>query len=549
MKRIVFVGVLLVSALCGAARERRSRIAWDVPTCVRLFAHGNYSRMVETRSGELIAVTDGGGVRLVRSADGGRTWSDPQLVVPNTPAYDMAVPDLLACRDGSLLLCYNPRVRDEADTALRFGIRVRRSEDGGHAWSDEIFVHDAGHRFGDGCWEPSAVQLPDGEIRLFFADEGEFVRSDEQAIRMCRSQDGGRSWSAPERVSFRPGFRDGMPVPALLDERRQVLVAIEDNGYPHHRNHFQPTLLRLPQRGRQRTVGASSRRREYPFARRMEAAATAGAPYLRRAATGEWLLSWQGNAGREQPLLADGFKPGAVGALRMQVAVGDRRGRRFAHASAPFDGFARPGSDPAERLHEYYGNWNALCATRDGGVWALSATDRLDPGGHACLALKGWLLHDFAPRRRAGVPFAAGEALGAPDLAVAPRADAALYLRTAADGRRLYLHVQVVCADSIRSGVVAEIDFAGHYRLRVDASGAVGSRACGAAPCDAGAVRPAEGGFVAEAALDRRCLRRCGVRGRTPIQATLRVPQGDSLRVYRVVGTDGKMRSWLRIEL
>ena len=73
MIRIFFVFVLGLSALCGAARERRSRIAWDVPTCVRLFAHGNYSRMIETRSGELIAVTDGGGVWLARSCDGGRT--------------------------------------------------------------------------------------------------------------------------------------------------------------------------------------------------------------------------------------------------------------------------------------------------------------------------------------------------------------------------------------------------------------------------------------------------------------------------------------------
>ena len=548
MIRIFFVFVLGLSALCGAARERRSRIAWDVPTCVRLFAHGNYSRMIETRSGELIAVTDGGGVWLARSCDGGRTWSEQRLVVPNTPTHDMAVPDLMECRDGSLLLCYNPRAaHDNADPARRFGIRVRRSEDGGRTWSDEIFVHDAGHRFGDGCWDPSAVQLPDGEIRLFFADEGEFPRSDEQSIGMCRSRDGGRTWSAAERAAFRPGFRDGMPVPGLLEERRRVLVAIEDNGYSHHMNHFQPTVLRMPWRRCRTAIGARSRRRTYPFVRRMEAAATAGAPYLRRAATGEWLLSWQGNAGRRQPLLADGFKPGEVGALRMQVAMGDRSGRNFGCVSAPFDGFARPGADPAERLHDYYGNWNALCATRDGGVWALSATDRF--GSHACMAVKGWLLHDFAPRRCAGDPFPAEEALAAPDLAVAPRADAGLYLRTAADDRQLYLHVRIVCGDSIRSGIEAEIDFGQRFRVRIGESEAVCMRAGYDAPCQTAAVRPTDDGFVAEAAIDRWRLRRCGVRGRTPVQATLRVPQGDSVRTYRIVDTDEHPRSWLRIDL
>lgn len=69
------------------------------------------------------------------------------------------------------------------------------------------------------------------------------------------------------------------------------------------------------------------------------------------------------------------------------------------------------------------------------------------------------------------------------------------------------------------------------------------------APCQTAAVRPTDDGFVAEAAIDRWRLRRCGVRGRTPVQATLRVPQGDSVRTYRIVDTDEHPRSWLRIDL
>ena len=121
------------------------------------------------------------------------------------------VPDLIQLSDGTIIVAYNPRPSAPYTTGRKFGIRCKRSVDNGATWSDEIFVNDARHTFEDGCWEPSMLELPSGELQLYFADEGPYTSSNEQQISLCRSFDGGKTWSAAQKVSFRAGYRDGMP--------------------------------------------------------------------------------------------------------------------------------------------------------------------------------------------------------------------------------------------------------------------------------------------------------------------------------------------------
>jgi hypothetical protein len=161
-------------------------------------------------------------------------------VAEKQDGINMAVPDKLELNDGSILVCYNPRPFD-IHPSRKFGIRSKKSYDGGNTWEDERLLYEAGHEFENGCWEPSAVQLPDGEIQLFFADEGPYTHSSEQNISLLRSHDNGMSWTTtPEIVSFRAGSRDGMPVPILLKNKRETAIAIEDNGFQN----FKPYIIK-----------------------------------------------------------------------------------------------------------------------------------------------------------------------------------------------------------------------------------------------------------------------------------------------------------------
>ena len=55
-------------------------------------------------------------------------------------------------------------------------------------------------------------QLPNGEVQVYFANEGPYTHSNEQEISMMTSVDNGKTWGGYKTVCFRAGSRDGMPV-------------------------------------------------------------------------------------------------------------------------------------------------------------------------------------------------------------------------------------------------------------------------------------------------------------------------------------------------
>src|SRR5690606_915081 len=148
-----------------------------------------------------------------KSTNEGQTWSAPTMIAAKASGVNMTVPDILKLSDGSLLVMYNRRPHD-IHPSRRFGISVKSSVDAGKTWSAEKIIYEAGYQFENGCWEPAAIQLPNGQIQLFFANEGPYTNSSEQNISLLRSNDQGKTWTEnPEIVSFRAGSRDGMPVP------------------------------------------------------------------------------------------------------------------------------------------------------------------------------------------------------------------------------------------------------------------------------------------------------------------------------------------------
>ncbi|GAB2578862.1 exo-alpha-sialidase [Spirosoma areae] len=346
------------------------QIVWDKTTLRKVSTgpgvrYSGYARLIQLYDQSLLAVYEADGtIVAVKSTDAGTSWSTPVTIAARQEGINMAVPDVLDLNDHSILVCYNPRPA-KIDSARHFGIRTQKSYDGGHTWRDERLLYEAGFRFEDGCWEPAAIQLPTGEIQLFFANEGIYQTSTEQNISLLRSADGGMTWTKdPEIVSFRAGSRDGMPVPLLLKNGRDVVFAIEDNGF----RNFKPYLIRsaLAQKWSQ-VVSGNSPDRWYALTEPISDSLYAGAPYLRQLPTGETLLSYQGTEGRIN----------RIGNAEMKVVIGDENARNFGQKSTPFE-------IPANKS----GLWNSLSVLADSSIVALTSTNAYSTTG----AVEVWMI-------------------------------------------------------------------------------------------------------------------------------------------------------------
>ncbi|CAM3986092.1 BNR repeat-like domain-containing protein [Pedobacter westerhofensis] len=333
-------------------------IVWDYTTLKRVSAssadnkYAGYARMIQRPDQSLLCIYEyDGNIVVARSSDLGTTWSAPVTVATKQNGINMAVPDILELQDHSLLACYNGRPY-QIDPSRKFSIKTKKSTDGGSTWNDEKVLYEAGYQFENGCWEPSAIQLPSGEIQLFFANEGIYTSSSEQNISLLRSADNGESWTkTPEIVSFSATKRDGMPVPVLLKNGQEIAFSIEDNSS----GNFKPVIIRNTlQENWAQTVDAASKNRTYALAEKIGNEIYAGAPFLRQLKTGETILSYQGTEGRVNNLdFAD-----------MKVVVGSSEAKDFSSKSTPF---VIPGDKSCL--------WNSLCILNDDTIIAITSTN------------------------------------------------------------------------------------------------------------------------------------------------------------------------------
>lgn len=366
----IAAAALCAMGLCAAdspARDhRKARIVWDESTRALVQRGGVYGRMARLANGEILCAFEWAGrVWVRRSADEGKTWSDPRQVV-EYPFGNAANPELLVLKDGSVLLFYNERPRDRVHP---FTIRSATSRDHGLTWSEPVLHYEAGTTSQTGCWEPAAIQLPSGEIQLFFANEKPYPETNEQEITMLRSADNGATWSDPQRVGFRAGFRDGMPVPLVLANGAGIVVAIEDNGMA---GRFKPAVLFTPAEDNwtQGEVTGDSDRRWAALEEQLPAPVYAGAPYIRQFPSGETVLSIQSAEDRNR------IDTHTVS--RMVVYIGDSSARNFTGKSIPFDVPPDTG-----------GLWNSLFIKNERTVTAISST--VVDGVRGLWAIDGYL--------------------------------------------------------------------------------------------------------------------------------------------------------------
>ncbi len=317
-RRLMLLFATAYAALSVGGRDL-PRIIWDWQTARLIERNGTYGRMVAASGRGLVFVCQRNRQVIWRqSQDAGVSWFEARSLARWDGGL-LANPELLALEEG-VLLCFLNR-RPEPQSGHPYAIAVSRLEKGAAIWSEMSVIYTAGSAFGDGCWEPAAVRLPTGEIQLFFANEGPYRESDEQEISLMRSSDGGRTWGSVERVGFRAGHRDGMPVPVLLADG--VAVAIEDNGL---NGAFKPAILFTSgaDAWRSGTVTGALAARGSALAEPLPALTYAGAPYLRQMPGGETILSFQRS------------DDGKMAHSRIVVAVGDSRARNFAGLTEPF---------------------------------------------------------------------------------------------------------------------------------------------------------------------------------------------------------------------
>lgn len=133
--------------------------------------------------------------RVVRSTDGGRTWTGDTLI-DYTPINGASPFGKIRDVNGILHMpIYVGQVLGDATDAVRVGpatcpTYLLRSSDHGRTWGDPILV-------ALGLNEADVIVLPDGD--WLFAARSE--QEDEQAIYTCRSSDGGRTWRLTGRVT------------------------------------------------------------------------------------------------------------------------------------------------------------------------------------------------------------------------------------------------------------------------------------------------------------------------------------------------------------
>lgn len=364
---VVFIGSLpnlVMSQVIQKVNETvppAKAIVWDQSSLKKvapLQEDGNagYARMVQLSNGELICVYEGkGNTKCVKSTDLGKTWSMPVTIAAAVPGISMSVPEILELKDHSLLVSYNPRphkINGNLDTTKRFAICTKKSYDQGKTWKDERLLYQASYQFDDGCWEPSQIQLPSGQIQLFFSNEGIYTHSNEQNISLLRSNDNGLTWTKePEIASFRPNHRDGMPVPILLKGTNEILFSIEDNAD----GQFKPSVIRNSiNQNWKIPVGVNNANRTAAIRPKLPDTVYAGAPYLRQLHSGETILSYQSTLNRINKWDLS----------CMQVAIGDLKGENFTNTNLPF-----------KISPDKHGLWNSLCVLNDDTIIALTSTN------------------------------------------------------------------------------------------------------------------------------------------------------------------------------
>ncbi|HEX5756603.1 MAG TPA: sialidase family protein [Arenimonas sp.] len=160
----------------------------------------------------------GGPAMLARSSDGGLSW-EPARAIYDPGINAQTIGNVIAVLpDGSLLNLMT--VIDGSSGQNRSSLAVLRSTDKGVTWSAPIPISDllaigasdpeTGTAIRDGSILAQIAVAPSGAVLVVWQD-ARFSGGVRDGIALSLSQDGGLTWSAPQRVNRSPGVTAFMP--------------------------------------------------------------------------------------------------------------------------------------------------------------------------------------------------------------------------------------------------------------------------------------------------------------------------------------------------
>jgi len=179
------------------------------PTAVLL---QNGELVVIARAGAPHAVTRGSSrLQLVRSGDGGKTWSEPEWVAASRPDQDLRDGWLTQLKDGTLILgfhiyAFNSQGVPDMD---HVNLYLTHSKDRGHNWSIPFKVDISPYIWGN--THGRIVELPSGMLLMHvtaayttapgWANLFRPVEEREFQSYVFRSRDGGKTWGDRSLIS------------------------------------------------------------------------------------------------------------------------------------------------------------------------------------------------------------------------------------------------------------------------------------------------------------------------------------------------------------
>jgi hypothetical protein len=212
-------------------------IIWDDPSTARKISqdgyYAEYGRVCKLGDSDTLLLVHHGGpntgdwvnISLRRSFDNGLSWTEQEILMDINDYRDkywrFCCPEITELENGWILIAYTANGKPETNDNCY--VHLLTSKDRGETWEGPHLITTGR------SWEPAMVQLPGGELEMFYSSEARWWPGDDlkQEIHVIRSTDNGQSWSYHRVVAYFPDKRDGMAVPVLLQGNKGVVFSIE----------------------------------------------------------------------------------------------------------------------------------------------------------------------------------------------------------------------------------------------------------------------------------------------------------------------------------